>query len=61
MQNPDRAGAVLHDALGLTQARGTQTFATGRDPRELSPLLATAVKYKVAVPVTTSQLFWDGK
>jgi len=61
MQNPEKAGAVLQKALGLTQTRGTQTFATGRDIRELAPLLTTAVKYKVAVPVSSSDLFWDGK
>ncbi len=61
MQNPEKAGAVLHDALGLTQARGTQTFATTRNAGELSPLLNTAVRYKVAPPVSAGQLFWDGK
>ncbi len=61
MQNPEKAGAVLHDALGLTQARGTQTFATARNAAELSPLLNVAVKYKVAPPVNAAQLFWDGK
>jgi NitT/TauT family transport system substrate-binding protein len=61
MQNPDKAGGVLHDALGLTQARGTQTFAIARNPGELTPLLTTAVKYKVAKPVSAGQLFWDGK
>ncbi len=61
MQNPEKAGGVLHDALGLTQARGTQTFAVARNAGELTPLLTTAVKYKVAKPVSAGQLFWDGK
>ena len=61
MQNPAQAGSVLQKALGLTQTRGTQLFATGRNIRELSPLLTTAVKYKVASPVVPADLFWDGR
>jgi NitT/TauT family transport system substrate-binding protein len=60
MQNPEKAGVVLQKALGLTLTRGTQVFATGRNIRELSPLLTTAVKYTVASPVSTGDLFWDG-
>jgi NitT/TauT family transport system substrate-binding protein len=61
MQNPEKAGAVLQKALNFTEARGTQRFATAREMRELTPLLATAVKYKVASPVNAADLFWDGK
>ncbi len=60
MANPEAAAAVLQSALKLQQKRASQTFATGHSIRELSPLLTTAVKYKVAPPVSASDLFWDG-
>lgn len=61
MANPEAAGAVLQKALGLKQTRASQVYATGRSIRELSPLLTTAVKYKLAPPVSSADLFWDGK
>lgn len=61
MQNSEKAGEVLQKTLGFADKRATQTYATSRDIRELSPLLTTAVKYKVAAPISSSDLFWDGK
>lgn len=60
MQNPEAAAAVLQKALGLQQKRASQTFATGHSIRELSPLLVSAVKYKVAPAVPAADLFWNG-
>jgi NitT/TauT family transport system substrate-binding protein len=62
MKNPEAAAQVLQKVLGSTLTRGTQVFATGRVPAEMSPMLATAVHYKVVVaPVKVSELFWDGR
>jgi NitT/TauT family transport system substrate-binding protein len=61
MANPEAAAAVLQKVLGLKQTRASQVYATGRSIRELSPLLTTAVKYKVAPPVSSGDLFWNGK
>jgi NitT/TauT family transport system substrate-binding protein len=61
MKNPDAAGLVLQKALGLTLTRGTQEFAGARVAAEMSPLLTTAVRYKVAAPISASDLFWDGR
>jgi NitT/TauT family transport system substrate-binding protein len=60
MQNPERAGTVLQKALRLTQARATQIFATKRDARELEPLIAAAVKYKLAGSISAADLVWNG-
>jgi NitT/TauT family transport system substrate-binding protein len=61
MKNPDSAGTVLQKALGSRLTRGTQIFASDRVTAEMAPLLATAVKYKVAATISTGDLFWDGR